>query len=356
MSSSRREARGSDSKRRSSSKYDREPSPKRSSRDGRHGAEKGRSNDDGEARRGRDYDEKDRRRRVEDLLVSSKAEDVVASKGSDKKTDERQDSVKKTDERKDSDKKVDESKDLEKKVDGAKETEKKENGSHGGRKHSSDAAEIPRTQSHFQHDDHGYTRQSDRSSNQRAAPERGWGRDYRDRRGDREANRSRNHITHSRDDKFADQERGDHRVWRHDGFFELEENPTQSRKRPAFSEQKIAAADGDKGKTEKPNYPVGSERDERGEHISRGVRRLFDGDRGFASRGVRQGFGPPPRDRFVGSGGNYRARDGPSARQGPHSTGLSDKWKHDLFSEANRSPTPKNEEDQIAKVEALLAS
>ncbi|KAJ7296954.1 hypothetical protein O6H91_Y088200 [Diphasiastrum complanatum] len=33
-----------------------------------------------------------------------------------------------------------------------------------------------------------------------------------------------------------------------------------------------------------------------------------------------------------------------------------DRWKHDLFDEANRSPTPKQEEDPIAKVEALLAA
>ncbi|KAK9109750.1 hypothetical protein Sjap_017810 [Stephania japonica] len=33
-----------------------------------------------------------------------------------------------------------------------------------------------------------------------------------------------------------------------------------------------------------------------------------------------------------------------------------EKWKHDMFDEANRSPTPKNEDDQIAKIEALLAS
>lgn len=72
--------------------------------------------------------------------------------------------------------------------------------------------------------------------------------------------------------------------------------------------------------------------------------------------GDRQGFGPSSRDRFTGSTGHDRARDGTYHRQGHQVTSLSDKWKHDMFSEANRSPTPKNEEDQIAKVEALLAS
>jgi hypothetical protein len=33
-----------------------------------------------------------------------------------------------------------------------------------------------------------------------------------------------------------------------------------------------------------------------------------------------------------------------------------EKWKHDLFDDANKSPTTKNEEDQIAKIERLLAS
>ncbi|URE11848.1 hypothetical protein MUK42_05534 [Musa troglodytarum] len=32
-----------------------------------------------------------------------------------------------------------------------------------------------------------------------------------------------------------------------------------------------------------------------------------------------------------------------------------EKLKHYLFDEANRSPTPKNEEEQIAKVEVLLS-
>ncbi|KAG7014940.1 hypothetical protein SDJN02_22571, partial [Cucurbita argyrosperma subsp. argyrosperma] len=59
-----------------------------------------------------------------------------------------------------------------------------------------------------------------------------------------------------------------------------------------------------------------------------------------------------------GGGGNYRGRDRFSERKGYRAGGSTrvEKRKHDLFHEANRSPTPKNEEDQISKVEALLAS
>ncbi|CAM8981267.1 unnamed protein product [Rhodiola kirilowii] len=339
MSSARRE---SDSKRHTSSKYDREPSPKRSRRDGRHDGEKGHSNIDRDDRHGRDYDQK-HRRRVEDTLPlerpSSKVEDVVV--------------------RKESDKKIDELKDSDVKVDGSKESAKRENGSQVEKKHSSEPAELPRSRSHFQHDDRGYTRTSDRSSNQRAASDRGWGKDSRDRHGDREASRFRNYGTHSRDDKVMDRGNGD-RAWRHDGFFELEANRPQpaSRKRPAFSEQKMAIED------DKKEQKNNNERDERGNHIhisqqldrDRGMRRPFTGDRGVSNWGERQDFGPVSRDRFAGSGGNYRDRNMANARQGPRPTGPSDKWKHDMFSEATRSPTPKNEEDQIAKVEALLAS
>ncbi|MCL7040714.1 hypothetical protein MKW94_028783, partial [Papaver nudicaule] len=46
-------------------------------------------------------------------------------------------------------------------------------------------------------------------------------------------------------------------------------------------------------------------------------------------------------------------------RNGHHSQTNSfkaEKWKHDLYDEANKSPTAKNEEEQIAKVQALLSS
>ena len=63
------------------------------------------------------------------------------------------------------------------------------------------------------------------------------------------------------------------------------------------------------------------------------------------------------RERCGSGGTNYKERERFSGRQGYHPGGTrAEKWKHDMFGEANRSPTTKNEEDQIAKVEALLAS
>ncbi|KAK9085783.1 hypothetical protein Sjap_026194 [Stephania japonica] len=82
----------------------------------------------------------------------------------------------------------------------------------------------------------------------------------------------------------------------------------------------------------------------------------------FAShyRGERQRVGFPSRDRFTGNDGS-RGRDRFNGRNGELNqyrppTVRAEKWKHDMFDEANRSPTPKNEDDQIAKIEALLAS
>lgn len=65
------------------------------------------------------------------------------------------------------------------------------------------------------------------------------------------------------------------------------------------------------------------------------------------------------RGRYGGSGGrsSYRGRDGFSGRQGYHpSKTRIEKWKHDLYQEVDKDPTPKNEDEQIAKLEALLAS
>lgn len=61
-----------------------------------------------------------------------------------------------------------------------------------------------------------------------------------------------------------------------------------------------------------------------------------------------RGQGPPRgRERFSGA----RFRDGNQLQQ---VTGTqTDRWKHDKYEEANQSPT--NEDDQIAKVEKLLA-
>lgn len=56
------------------------------------------------------------------------------------------------------------------------------------------------------------------------------------------------------------------------------------------------------------------------------------------------------RDRYGDS--SFRGRD----RFNGQSGGRADKWKHDLYDETNNNQTSNKEEDQIAKVEALLAS
>ncbi|RWW22714.1 hypothetical protein BHE74_00043068 [Ensete ventricosum] len=170
---------------------------------------------------------------------------------------------------------------------------------------------------------------------------------------------------------------GDNNEWRHDGFYELEVEAAAPRKRPAFSERKMP--------TEKDSVatpPTGSEsrnhldhqmlgaarREEKGNNFSRGDKpeRFFNraddrydrrGDRyvqrnemhrdGYQSREMHGGRDLRGRERFTG---RFGERD--MYRQ---SGFQAEKWKHDLFDEANRSPTPKNEEEQIAKVEALLS-
>jgi hypothetical protein len=91
------------------------------------------------------------------------------------------------------------------------------------------------------------------------------------------------------------------------------------------------------------------ERDHNPRHIDRSERPAA-GNRGDMLRG-----GLPSRERY--GGGNYRGRGRFSERQGHRPSGMQgEKWKHDLFDDANKSPTTKNEEDQIAKIERLLAS
>ncbi|CAN1153164.1 hypothetical protein LINPERPRIM_LOCUS14516 [Linum perenne] len=60
------------------------------------------------------------------------------------------------------------------------------------------------------------------------------------------------------------------------------------------------------------------------------------------------------RDRY---GSSYVGRESFNGRQSyhPRSGRREEKWKHDLFDEATKSPTTKNEDDQIAGI-ALLAS
>lgn len=175
--------------------------------------------------------------------------------------------------------------------------------------------------------------------------------------------------TEQRDEKSRAPKGGDERVWRHDGFFEIEgDQPRTTRKRPSFREKKDAVvaehaekAPAEPVKPSNPNFPIlgRDRRAERGghNHHSEKPENASVGDKeGNGGEAQRGSF--PLRDRY-GGGNNYGGRERFNGRQGyppPRGGARVEKWKHDLFEEANAGPTQKNEEDQIAKVEALLAS
>nr|DAD41500.1 TPA_asm: hypothetical protein HUJ06_015823 [Nelumbo nucifera] len=225
--------------------------------------------------------------------------------------------------------------------------------------------------SYIQHDERGSAGQGGRSFSRRGTTERRWWRDPKEQSGDRESDKGGSNDMRQKDEKT--QSKGeDKSVWHHDGFFQLEaEAPPQAKKRPAFREKKMPPDSGAEGikpaesvRPSRPDRPVsGSEnREERGGRHFRDMdrdERPLTGDRAQPYRSEVQRSGIPPRERFSGGSG-FRGRDRYSGRHGEqkqyrHNTYRVEKWKHDLFDEANRSPTPKNEEDQIAKVEALLA-
>lgn len=131
-----------------------------------------------------------------------------------------------------------------------------------------------------------------------------------------------------------------------------------SKKRPSFRETKLpvnesANVEGDERKEErrKPLEKPPLDRPDRRVSGGRDPHRNEPQRIKFQSRARYGGSGSNGGGGF---GGSFRGRDGfNEQRQGG---GRADKWKHDLYDEANKSPTSKNEEDQIAKVEALLAS
>lgn len=159
-------------------------------------------------------------------------------------------------------------------------------------------------------------------------------------------------------------------TWRHDRYSEMERDPKpvvrkrsfQEKKEPDASEKLNKVAE-DPVKVNPKEHSVleSDKRDERGSHTSRHAdqpSRVFAGDK-EANKGEGLRGYLSSRDRYGNRSGNYRGGDRFSSRGSyrPTSTGgRVDKWKHDLYDEANRSPSPKNEEDVVAKVEALLAS
>lgn len=158
---------------------------------------------------------------------------------------------------------------------------------------------------------------------------------------------------------------------RRDSFRERKDDPTPSvRKRPAFREKKIPVDSREANPaatvTVKSSHTTSHppERNERKEerssnpnHLDRLEKRIAE-DRGPNNREPRKdGFSS--RVRYGGSGGNsnHRGRDKFNGRQDNHPIKTqTEKWKHDLYQEVNKDSIPKNEDDQIAKLEALLAS
>ncbi|XP_075493765.1 uncharacterized protein LOC142531500 [Primulina tabacum] len=334
---SRRVDRSSDSKR-YRSRFDREPSPKRSRRDGKPATER----PDTHPQLDKDHLHSDQKhhRRLQDALP------LEAPLGRDAKVEAGMVS---------------------------KESEEKANGNPEGSNHPSDPAKVPRSRGYFQHDDRGITRQDGRGFSRRADSEHGWWRDHKAQLNSRAGNKILSSDTRWKDEKAMDNRENNMR--RRDGYYEMEANPKPpaARKRPSFSEQKITTADPekvDKSATAAPaanlvipnpeDRAAKSEKREERVHYSRysdkperPFAREMESSEGEAWRG---NF--TSRDRY-GSNGRYRGRDEFTGRQGYRPAGDGgrvEKWKHDLYNEANRSPAPKNDEDQVSKIEALLAS
>ncbi|XP_058069856.1 uncharacterized protein LOC131218954 [Magnolia sinica] len=328
------------------SRVEKETSPKRPRRDGKPATERISSNNHNvEIASPASADQK-HRRRLQDALPleaplapDSKTRPDVDNKGSEKKTEEPPDATKR----------------------------------------SSNPTEVPRSRSYFQHDERSSAGQGGRSFSRRATERSRWS-DPKDRSSDRTRDKIVAHDMQKGDERTQAQA-DNSSAWRHDGFFELESEAPPSRKRPAFREKKIPAEPGNPAgaaatesvkqtRFDRPTFN-NIKREERGGHTPHGSDKpekpLIETDEKNARtedrappRGEMPRGGFPSRERF-GSGGSFRGRDRFGGRYGErnqHRQGAVrvEKWKHDLFDEANRSPTPKNEEDQIAKVEALLAT
>lgn len=196
--------------------------------------------------------------------------------------------------------------------------------------------------------------------------ERGW----RDSKDDERAANKTTYNAQRRDEKLQTKQ-DDNSVWRHDRFFEKDDPPPPAKKRPSFQEKKISVdfenaknTETEMVKSSHADYVEGSERrEDRGcnpRHLDRPEKPSV-GDRLPPKRGEAHRDGFLSRERYGGGGGgggggNYRGRERINGKQGYRSDGTRvEKWKHDLYN-ASGSPTPKNEDDQIAKLEALLGS
>ncbi|KAL6867644.1 hypothetical protein ACP4OV_015668 [Aristida adscensionis] len=201
-------------------------------------------------------------------------------------------------------------------------------------------------------------------------------RDEKEHHVDRDKQKADGHNLQGKVEQAQQQNDGGS-TWKHDGFFQLEEEAPLAKRRPPFQESKMSleqetgpVVTAPDARSQKPDQPGSSSavREERRNYHTRGFgnhrqfvrpddrsfRRGFpdyrnDAQRnGYDSRGRFAGRGGMDRDRFNNPyGGRYNAQ--------PTTGDQGEKWKHDLYDQTTRSPTPKTEEEQIAKVEALLA-
>lgn len=162
-------------------------------------------------------------------------------------------------------------------------------------------------------------------------------------------------------------------TWKHDGFFKLEQDAPVAKRRPGFKEMGMPLAGQESAPAvtephsrsripDQPGLTSGMGEERRNYHSREFIRPDDRGTRwGFSdyrSPGQRNGY--DPRGRFAGRGGRgrdrfdyqYGGRSNMHEDAGDHQT---EKWKHDLYDETNSTPAPMTEEEQIAKVEALLA-
>ncbi|KAI4298558.1 hypothetical protein L6164_032105 [Bauhinia variegata] len=324
---SRREAHNSDSKRRHS-RFDREPSPRRSRRDGKQERERATNGANRDSGDHMDRDQKHHHRLNDALPLEVPL-----------KPDSKQDA-------------------------GAinKDPDRKLNSHNEGLKHSSDPTDVPRTRYYFQHDDRGSARQV----GQRVTGERGWWKDPKDQHDERV---ERSNSREQRDKKLQ-AKLDDNTFQRKNSFSERKDDPPPTtKKRPAFSEKKIPVDTGDDNpaatettKSSQVDFSLETnesrqERSSNPHSLDRHEKRYAEDRRPNKGEAKRDGFSS--RGRYGGSSGfsNYRERDRFSGRQGyrPSKTRI-DKWKHDLYQDINNEPIPKNDDDQIAKLEALLSS
>ncbi|QHO35898.1 uncharacterized protein DS421_9g279260 [Arachis hypogaea] len=241
--------------------------------------------------------------------------------------------------------------------------DKKSNDHNEPSKHSSDPTQPPRSHPYYQHDERGNAGQVGRNADRREAGGKvsSQSREYNEKVETGHSREPRDEKSHTKlDDSF--QRRG--------GFSERkDEQPTTTRRRPAFREKKIPVDSGEVNPATRMvvkavHTDQSSERNERKEekssnpnHMDRPEKQNADDRLPNRTEARRDGFSSRVRYGANGGNGNYRGRDRFHGRQGYQPTKTrAEKWKHDLYQEVNKDPTPKNDDDQIAKLEALLAS